>query len=165
MDIKVGQGATSPLTAQSTPVSSTESMIPRPQYFLSRLDGTLTPLIAVDELPSSIRIAGVSAVISQAATVNMMSLGVKDRSQTKYIVEVLDDSVYGASKRSNSIESIPNVLEKEILNQKPVVEKAEGCSTNVEGRRNDVESGDKTQVGNPPLPPPPLQRYLSLPIN
>lgn len=162
MDIKAEQGATSPLTAQSTPVSSTESTIPRPQYFISRLDGTLTPLVAVDELPSSIRIAGVSAVISQAATVNMMSLGVKDRSKTKYIVEVLDESVCSASKRSNSIESIPNVLEKEISDQNPVVGKGESCSTNVEGSRNDMESGDGTQVGAPPSP---LHRDLSLHIN
>lgn len=59
---------------------------PRPQYFVARGDGTLTPLIAVDELPSSVRIAGVSATMTYADTANMTSLGVKERSLQRYVL-------------------------------------------------------------------------------
>ena len=60
---------------------------PRPSYFLVRNDGTLTPLVAVDELPPSIRIRGVPAVISYAKTQGMISLGVAPRSEGRYILE------------------------------------------------------------------------------
>lgn len=60
---------------------------PRPRYFLVRSDGILTPLVAVDELPASIRILGVPAVLSCANTQGMISLGVAARSEHRYILE------------------------------------------------------------------------------
>ncbi|KAL9013881.1 MAG: hypothetical protein Q9173_001458 [Seirophora scorigena] len=64
----------------------------RPHYFISRPDHTITPLIAVDELPDHIRIIGVPAVMSQADTHAMMSLGVKERSISRYDVQFLKSS-------------------------------------------------------------------------
>lgn len=83
--------AVSPSTSKATPASTTTNL-PCPRYFVARDDGTLTPLIAVDELPTSIIIVGVSATISQAETVSMISLGVESRSPHKYIVENFDRS-------------------------------------------------------------------------
>ena len=65
---------------------------PRPHWFISRPDGSLSPLIAVDELPTSFRILGVPPVLSRAATVNMTSLGEKERSLNPYLVEMPDSS-------------------------------------------------------------------------
>lgn len=88
--------AKSSLNHDSTALGEASSNFPpRPQHFLTRGDGSITPLIAVDELPDSMRIVGVPAVISQAATLNMMNLGVQARSQTKYIVEMPEDSGSG----------------------------------------------------------------------
>jgi len=65
------------------------SSSPRPQYFVAREDGTLTPLIAVDELPETVQIAGVPATLSPAGTMNMTSLGLKERSTNRYTVSYL----------------------------------------------------------------------------
>lgn len=84
------------LAHDSTALGEASSNLPpRPQHFITRGDGSITPLIAVDELPESMRIVGVPAIISQAATLNMMNLGVQARSQTKYIVEMPEDSGSG----------------------------------------------------------------------
>ena len=81
---------------------------PRPQFFVARVDGSLTPMIAVDELPSSIRIVGVPAVITPAGTQNMTSLGLKERSTECYVVLPADDSV-----PPKSPQTIAAVTEKE----------------------------------------------------
>lgn len=69
---------------------------PRPRYFLVRYDGALTPLVAVDELPPSLRIRGVPAVLSYANTQGMVSLGVVARSERRYILE---SSAYSSPNR------------------------------------------------------------------
>ncbi|KAL8794574.1 MAG: hypothetical protein Q9195_002909 [Heterodermia aff. obscurata] len=81
---------------------------PRPQFFVARPDGSLTPMIAVDELPSEIRIVGVPATITPAGTQNMTSLGLKERSTERYEVLSADDSV-----PSKSDQKIAAVTEKE----------------------------------------------------
>ncbi|CAF9917811.1 MAG: hypothetical protein HETSPECPRED_003596 [Heterodermia speciosa] len=81
---------------------------PRPQFFVARADGLLTPMIAVDELPSWIRIVGVPATITPAGTQNMTSLGLKERSTERYLVLSADDSV---PPKSDQI--IATVIEKE----------------------------------------------------
>lgn len=75
---------------------------PRPQYFISRPDHTITPLIAVDELPNYIRIDGVSPAMSQADTHAMTSMGVKERSLGRYDVHLVKTS--GSSCSSSSEE-------------------------------------------------------------
>ena len=145
MEFKADQVAPSPpLTTLSTPVSNTQPTVPWPQYFVSRSDGTLTPLIAVDELPSSVRIVGVPAVISQAETINMMSLGVKERSQAKYILEMLDSSTGRISKCSNSTESIPRVLEE----QTPILKPAAQAKLGVKNVEDWQDGNDEAQVRN-----------------
>lgn len=62
---------------------------PRPHFFISRPDHTITPLIAVDELPSYVQIEGVKAVMTQADTHAMMSLGVKERTIGHYEVHIV----------------------------------------------------------------------------
>lgn len=81
----------------TTPSPDSEmSDSPRPRYFLVRNDGTLTPLVAVDELPPTIRIRGVPAVVSFADTQGMISLGVVARSERRYILE---SSSYSSASR------------------------------------------------------------------
>lgn len=47
----------------------------RPQFFISRPNGTMTPMIAVDELPAHISIRGVPRVLTPSETQGMTSLG------------------------------------------------------------------------------------------
>ncbi|KAL1953408.1 hypothetical protein VTO42DRAFT_2847 [Malbranchea cinnamomea] len=61
----------------------------RPQHFASRQDGTLTALIAVDELPSFISIRGVPRVLSQSDTQGMTSLGILPARGQTYTVDVI----------------------------------------------------------------------------
>lgn len=79
---------------------------PRPHFFISRPDHSITPLIAVDELPDYVRISGVPPVMTQADTQAMMSLGVKERSSGQYDVQVVkysDSSSYeGPAKNGDT---------------------------------------------------------------
>ncbi|KAL8654055.1 MAG: hypothetical protein Q9226_003580 [Calogaya cf. arnoldii] len=76
---------------------------PRPHWFLVRPDNTITPLIAVDELPSNIYIAGVPAAMSLVDTKSMESVGVRERSVGTYDVHGLPAAT-PATKRSDSEE-------------------------------------------------------------
>ncbi|KAJ9351761.1 hypothetical protein DTO027B9_6137 [Paecilomyces variotii] len=59
----------------------------RPQFFISRPNGTMTPMIAVDELPAHISIRGVPRVLAPSETQGMTSLGsIPPRAQF-YVVE------------------------------------------------------------------------------
>ncbi|KAL4970831.1 uncharacterized protein BDV14DRAFT_3460 [Aspergillus stella-maris] len=70
----------------------------RPQYFCSRPNGALVPLIAVDELPSSIFIHGAPPALSAAETQGMTSLGCLGPRGQIYLVE----SSAPAASRSSS---------------------------------------------------------------
>lgn len=145
--------AKSPLTHDSTALGEGSSNLPpRPQHFIARPDGSITPLIAIDELPESIRIVGVPAVISKAATLNMMNLGVQARSQTKYIVEMPEDSGSGntcdLSQRSTNTGGNFQSLERRFGVSK-VMRKEENNTAGVnevEEWRLGVNSVDETQV-------------------
>lgn len=84
------------------------SASPRPQYFVAREDGTLTPLVAVDELPTLVHIVGAPATISPAETQNMTSLGLKERSSRRYKVS------FPGSTRTTSTLSVTNSSIEEI---------------------------------------------------
>lgn len=59
----------------------------RPQFFCTRPNGTVTALVAVDELPPHISIRGIPRALSSNDTQGMTSLGtVNGRSQT-YVVD------------------------------------------------------------------------------
>ncbi|PWY88518.1 hypothetical protein BO70DRAFT_286507 [Aspergillus heteromorphus CBS 117.55] len=59
----------------------------RPQFFCTRPNGTLTPLVAVDELPSHISIRGAPRVLSASGTQGMTSLGTVNPRTRCYVVE------------------------------------------------------------------------------
>lgn len=59
----------------------------RPQFFCTRPNGTLTPLIAVDDLPSHISIRGVPRILSPSDTQGMTSLGTVSPRAQSYVVE------------------------------------------------------------------------------
>ncbi|KAL1966754.1 hypothetical protein VTN77DRAFT_3951 [Rasamsonia byssochlamydoides] len=61
----------------------------RPQFFCSRPNGTLTPLIALDELPSHISIRGIPRALSPGDTLGMTSLGTVIPRAQFYIVDGL----------------------------------------------------------------------------
>ncbi|KAL9603973.1 MAG: hypothetical protein Q9179_002001 [Wetmoreana sp. 5 TL-2023] len=81
-----------PSSCVATSSQNTTGSYPRPHFFISRPDHTITPLIAVDELPDYVRIAGVPAVMTQADTQAMMSLGVKERSMCHYDMHLVNSS-------------------------------------------------------------------------
>lgn len=129
--------------------SGTQSDSPRPRYFVARSDGTLSPLIAADELPDSVRIVGVPATISPAATMNMMSLGVVERSQNKYTISTSDCSV-GSNPGKLSPPSLAHGSSSSIP-EKPLASTVRQGTTDagskgVEQWRQDVKSIDETQV-------------------
>lgn len=59
----------------------------RPQFFCARPNGTLTPLIALDELPAHISVRGVPRVLSPSDTQGMTSLGTVNPRAQFYIVD------------------------------------------------------------------------------
>ncbi|EEP75726.1 predicted protein [Uncinocarpus reesii 1704] len=59
----------------------------RPQFFISRQDGSLTPLVAVDELPPLMSIRGVPRLLSQNETQGMTSLGSANHRGQFYVVD------------------------------------------------------------------------------
>ncbi|EAW10768.1 uncharacterized protein ACLA_052410 [Aspergillus clavatus NRRL 1] len=59
----------------------------RPQYFCARPNGTLVPLVAVDELPGHVNIRGAPRVLSPGDTQGMTSLGTVAPRCQYYIVD------------------------------------------------------------------------------
>lgn len=59
----------------------------RPQFFCSRPNGVLTPLVAVDELPASLSIRGAPRALSPSDTQGMTSLGALVPRGHTYVVD------------------------------------------------------------------------------
>ncbi|KAJ5292553.1 uncharacterized protein N7443_008506 [Penicillium atrosanguineum] len=59
----------------------------RPSFFCSRPDGTLTPLIAVDDLPPGLSVRGVSRALTPGETQGMTSCGVAAPRAESWIVD------------------------------------------------------------------------------
>lgn len=59
----------------------------RPLFFCSRPNGSLTPLIAIDELPSTVSIRGVSRNLTPGDTQGMTSCGVATARYDPWTVE------------------------------------------------------------------------------
>lgn len=72
----------------------------------------MTPMIAVDELPSTVQIAGVPAILSPAGTMNMVSLGLKERSSQLYTVTYHGRAESTPSATSSSADEAPRPAEK-----------------------------------------------------
>ena len=116
----------------------------RPRYFLVRDDGTLTPLVAVDELPASIRILGVPAVLSYANTQGMVSLGVAARSERRYILE---SSTYSSPNRIGTPSSgQPAMISRPDATEEQVKASDGGIVRNEASR---IQRGHGTQAASP----------------
>lgn len=79
-------------TAKSLNAPDSDSSLHRPFYYLERPDGTLTALVEVDQLPEHVRIRGLPHILSIADTTGMMSVGIRERGQRKYTVEIAESS-------------------------------------------------------------------------
>jgi hypothetical protein len=78
----------------------------RPQFFCTRPDGTLTPLVAVDELPTNVTIRGVSRTLNAGETQGMTSCGLANRRPEPWSV----DGVTRSSERDgDKKESVPDM--------------------------------------------------------
>lgn len=76
--------------------SSTQHSVPRPKYFVSRPDGTKSPLIAADELPCNISIVGLPTTISIEQTFGMLHVAVQEREPypaTAYTIKISGSSL------------------------------------------------------------------------
>lgn len=59
-----------------------------PTYFVTRPDGTRTALVEVDQLPASIKIAGVPANLPAVDAADMTCVGNMERGSFHYIIEI-----------------------------------------------------------------------------
>lgn len=64
-------------------------MVPKapPVYFCARPDGTLTPMVALDEFPSSVSIRGVARYLTPGDTQGMTSCGVASMRAEPWVVD------------------------------------------------------------------------------
>ncbi|EZF79893.1 hypothetical protein H110_08245 [Trichophyton rubrum MR1448] len=75
----------------------------RPLHFLSREDGTLTALVAVDELPHYVSIRGVPRTLNHSDTQGMTSLGtVKSRGQFYLIDSAIQHTPKSVGEKTNN---------------------------------------------------------------
>ena len=59
---------------------------PRPKYYFTRPDGTCTALVAVDELPMTVRLVDVPVSLPRSQLQDMITLGEEPRSEQRYNV-------------------------------------------------------------------------------
>ncbi|KAJ5779625.1 hypothetical protein N7457_007345 [Penicillium paradoxum] len=81
----------------------------RPQFFCTRPDGTLTPLVAVDEFPAGVSVRGVSRVLNASETQGMTSCGLAAPRPDPWAIDgVVYSSPRGAG--SENLSEIRNFL-------------------------------------------------------
>lgn len=96
--------------------SSTQPRVPWPKYFVSRPDGTKSPLVAADELPCNISIVGLPTTISTEQTFGMMHVGIGEREPypaTAYTLEITRSSLQHRKTKplqANGTETKPGEL-------------------------------------------------------
>ncbi|KAJ6126791.1 Zinc finger CCCH-type [Penicillium sp. IBT 18751x] len=79
----------------------------RPSFFCSRPDGSLTPLIAVDDLPLTLSVRGVSRALTPGETQGMTSCGVATPRVEPWIVDgAPSDTCVMADERAHEIRSL-----------------------------------------------------------
>lgn len=61
----------------------------RPQYFITRQNGIMVPLVALDELPVTVSLRGVPRTLSPYDVAGMTSLGTVESHHRQYVVEGL----------------------------------------------------------------------------
>ncbi|KIV82993.1 hypothetical protein PV11_05055 [Exophiala sideris] len=77
----------------------------KPQYFITRQNGALVPLIAIDELPANVQVRGVPRSLTPFAIAGMTSLGLCESQHQFYVVEGVNntkpDHISGALPSQN----------------------------------------------------------------
>lgn len=71
------------------PICSTMAEPLRPQHFLTRQNGTMVPLVALDELPSTVSLRGVPRTLSSYDVAGMTGLGTVESQHRRYVVDGL----------------------------------------------------------------------------
>lgn len=74
----------------------------RPTYFVTRPDGTRTALVEVDQLPASIKIAGIPANLPAIDAYDMTWVGNRERSPFQYIIETVAAAAAAAAAAANN---------------------------------------------------------------
>lgn len=164
MESSGAKNSYTPSATTSTP-STSPTMSPsfRPRHFISREDGTLTALIAVDELPPAVRIVGVPRILQPSQIEGMKSCGVEPHRHQHYIIEAakdessngpsnLNSNLYSNDQAGNSNENAAPSVSYRAPN--PEISTAAGRSDlqngqrlqGVDSWRKDVKGVDNTQV-------------------
>lgn len=73
----------------------------RPAFFCTRPNGTLTPLIAMDELPTHVTVRGLTRNISPVETQGMISCGVAVPRSQPWIVDAPGSTIQNANANTN----------------------------------------------------------------
>jgi hypothetical protein len=85
----------------------------RPLYFCARPNGNLTPLIAVDELPTHLQVHGVPRTITVADTHGMTSCGISLARAEPWIIDdlnILANRTYISQEALIELQSLLNTL-------------------------------------------------------
>lgn len=69
-------------------VNTSTSLKAVPRYFITRPDGTRTPVIALDELPHTVQVRNVPKNLTSSDTEGMVSLGQYPRADLEYTVDI-----------------------------------------------------------------------------
>ena len=131
--------------------------MPRPRHFIHRTDGTMTPLVALDELPDFIQLKNIPARLSIAETQGMTSLGLESRSLGAYqvdqeVYEAANPTEQAVSDRTEQVGSVAQTMTEETPSSIPPssvdagVEESTAAQRSVEGWRRSVATG----VSKPP---------------
>ena len=64
----------------------------KPQFFVTRQNGAMIPLIAMDELPIHVQIQGVSRSLSAFETAGMTGVGTMESRHQFYVVDSMNNS-------------------------------------------------------------------------
>ncbi|KAH0845992.1 hypothetical protein FOPE_11588 [Fonsecaea pedrosoi] len=64
----------------------------RPEFFVTRQNGAMVPLIAMDELPIHVQVEGVPRSLSAFDTAGMTGVGVRDARHEYYVIESMNNT-------------------------------------------------------------------------
>lgn len=89
----------------------------RPVFFCTRPNGTLTPLIAMDDLPTHITVRGVFRTIAPGETQGMISCGVAVPRPQPWIVDAPSSTAQNAnmSDATEIADVLAKILDEELL--------------------------------------------------
>ena len=147
MESSGAKNSYTPSATTSTP-STSPTMSPsfRPRHFISREDGTLTALIAVDELPPAVRIVGVPRILQPSQIEGMKSCGVEPHRHQHYIIEAAkDESSNGPSNLNSNLYSNHQAGDSNENAAPSVGNRAPNPEISTTAGRSDLQSGQRVQ--------------------